>query len=363
MVPETALGYRHICCGEICLELRSWESLIDTIGRLTEAHGIHRYSCFDCKVYRCVFSLLSFQQAEESMHNAGRLIHLRSFEELRHISTLYTMSGKSQIAVTLCLLDLRTRNPRDRVFALRKFTPWFAKMKVAYDAPSEAVFEEATIALLESARDWSLPFWRLHAASPHLPSWAIDFTHEYMYETNDYDMKDQNGRPVSPLHPQFELFDASASSTARINTVDLHALHPAGFLWDQIETISDYEQVECGSRGLKNWKEVFRRWIRATKVFDHWKRQRGSADSSMEALKRIVVPPTGDIVQLVSDYRLVFTRRRRVGLVPIFAGKGECIAILASGKKPFVLRPVDASYAGQEAHRIIGGCYVDGNYA
>jgi predicted acylesterase/phospholipase RssA len=49
-----------------------------------------------------------------------------------------------------------------------------------------------------------------------------------------------------------------------------------------------------------------------------------------------------------------------MGLAPLDAAVGDRIAILASGNVPFVLRPVPVDYAGKEAYRIIGGCYVDG---
>jgi hypothetical protein len=62
----------------------------------------------------------------------------------------------------------------------------------------------------------------------------------------------------------------------------------------------------------------------------------------------------------VEQGRFFVTKRLRMGVAPIDAAIGDRIAILASGDAPFVLRPVPVEYAGEEAYRIIGGCYVDG---
>jgi hypothetical protein len=62
----------------------------------------------------------------------------------------------------------------------------------------------------------------------------------------------------------------------------------------------------------------------------------------------------------VKQGRFFVTKSLRMGLAPLDAAIGDRIAILAFGDAPFVLRPVPVEYAGEEAYRIIGGCYVDG---
>lgn len=58
--------------------------------------------------------------------------------------------------------------------------------------------------------------------------------------------------------------------------------------------------------------------------------------------------------------RFVVTKSGRFGSAQKGVIVGDCIAILASGDKPFILRPVPADYVGQEAYRLIGLCYIDG---
>jgi hypothetical protein len=58
--------------------------------------------------------------------------------------------------------------------------------------------------------------------------------------------------------------------------------------------------------------------------------------------------------------RFFVTQDLRMGLALLNATTGDWIAMLASGNAPFVLRPVPEDYAGEEAYRIIGGCFVEG---
>jgi hypothetical protein len=58
--------------------------------------------------------------------------------------------------------------------------------------------------------------------------------------------------------------------------------------------------------------------------------------------------------------RFFITKSLRMGLAPIDAAISDQIAILASGNAPILLRPVSVDYTGEEAYRVMGGCYVDG---
>jgi hypothetical protein len=62
----------------------------------------------------------------------------------------------------------------------------------------------------------------------------------------------------------------------------------------------------------------------------------------------------------LSNARFFVSKSLRIGLAPMGAAVGDQIAIIASADLPFVLRPVPEDYAGEEAYRIMGGCYVDG---
>jgi hypothetical protein len=79
----------------------------------------------------------------------------------------------------------------------------------------------------------------------------------------------------------------------------------------------------------------------------------GSPDKALEDLMCAI----RDNARLANFF---VTKRSRMGFAPVAAATGDRIAILASGSVPLVLRPVPVDYAGEDAYRIMGGCYVEG---
>lgn len=182
-----------------------------------------------------------------------------------------------------------------------------------------------------------------------------DFTHHYAENSPD-----QNGRLAEYLDPEHRSFDASAGSSIRIYPRDNVKLHLAGFLWDRIGFISSFEQVEFESERVRVLQEVLDPWLHAAGTAACLTEDERSAGFTLKAFMRVVLLEPHFLWDIASEYRFVCTRKMRMGLDPILAKEGDYIAILASGNMPFVLRQVDDSYAGEEAHRIIGACYIDG---
>lgn len=298
----------------------------------------------------------------------------------------------------------RTSDPRDSVLALCEVIPAFASIELDYTDTIEGIFGKATEALLRNPRDHygKLQHWVHPHASSQLPSWVLDFTH------CNHNI-DANG------HERFlrrEICsDASASSSTRIVHCDDISIHVAGFTFDNIHDISKCperpERAYYGIYALGSWlslaqvhllpfkpsrqegatyaRALVRTFATASESEHdftlaalrlpksvHWDNGPVEVLEAMSECARLVQEVENSdgfarVSRLMRDIntnlrraKFFVTGNHRMGLAPMDAAVGDRIAIFASGEVPFVLRPVPMEYAGEEAYRIIGGCYLDG---
>jgi hypothetical protein len=295
------------------------------------------------------------------------------------------------------------------VFALREIIPSLDKVRLGYTETPEYVFSVATEIMLRTTRAGlrELHKWYHPQASPQLPSWVFDFTH------CSIDI-DENGTRPWVSRTLIAKFDASAGSFVRVSQCTRASIHVAGFLFDEILDISlpvdNTLQPHLRSMTLWcSWMELARLHFRKCVAAEQ---RVAESDAFTRALLRTFVlgrtvkgrfdladlglpdsvdwedGPLGVLKAIIrlgisvgavtGNYhteaiaftealkrsshcaRFFVTKSFRLGLALPGAAVGDQIAILASGSLPFVLRPVPEDYAGEEAYRIMGGCYVDG---
>jgi hypothetical protein len=300
----------------------------------------------------------------------------------------------------------RTSDPRDSVFALRKIIPELANMKPNYSSTPERIFTIATETYLRNTRGGlgDLHQWFHPQASSQLPSWVFDFTH------CNVDVNENGGTVFLKLQTIRES-DASAGSPFRVAHCNGISMHVTGFVFDEILDITgfiDYS-LRPGNRwmaqvnvclsladsyclpsitSIQGYATYTRALIRTFGIgvsdlttntigldeylrsdLFHWE------DGPIQVLTIIstMSRPGVNAVEFeraktflsalssnLSNARFFVSKSLRIGLAPMGAAVGDQIAIIASADLPFVLRPVPEDYAGEEAYRIMGGCYVDG---
>jgi hypothetical protein len=415
---ENMFGLRHLCYGKLRIEFNCWCLTLSTcvlyIAALVDKLGVISW-------YRSVGSLTSMSKFREDMRQLSVTFAPFAFAEEFSIKVIVDHIKKRPSAddkLDYIHLDLpgdfyshffqrtfyRTRNPQDAVFALREIIPALAGVELNYESTPEHTFTVATESLLRNIHGGlrSLPQWFHPQASPQLPSWVFDFTH-----CNN--RINENGHEAFLSLYAIQKSDASAGSSFRVVHCDEKSMHVAGFIFDEILDVSrsfdhtirpalafetlllswvELAKVHCQAsevsrRGLATYtRAVIRTFGFDPRVKDFTLDELGSPDliqwedGPMEVLRAIhercgILETAGKfgervvglhrfIKRHVEQGRFFVTKSLRMGLAPLDAAIGDRIAILASGDAPFVLRPVPVEYAGEEAYRIIGGCYVDG---
>jgi hypothetical protein len=412
---ENMQNLRHLCYGKLRIEFNCW--------RLTLGTCFFYVHALDDRLlvlswYRSVGSLTSMSKFLEDMRQLSVTFAPFAFAEENFIKEIVDHIKKRPSAdnkLDYIHRDLpgifqseffqktfyRTSNPQDAVFALREIIPALAGVELNYESTPEHTFTVATERLLRNTHDGlrRLPFWFHPQASPQLPSWVFDFTH-----CNS--RVDENGhKAFLPIHK----FEASAGSSFRVVHCDEKSMHVDGFIFDEILDVSrsfnrtirlalaldtlllswtKLAQVHCQAsevsrRGLGTYTRAVIRTLSFEPHFKDFTLDELNSpnliqweDGPMEVLRAIfersdILAAAGNfservvglhrfIKRHVEQGRFFVTKSLRMGLAPLDAAIGDRIAILASGDAPFVLRPVSVEYAGEEAYRIIGGCYVDG---
>jgi hypothetical protein len=417
---ENMLPQRHICYGKSRIELKSWTLIASRCVLYVDAL---EKSLLVVSWYSSVYSLMSDAE-KEFLNDLGQLTATFApfaFAEEIFIKEMLERIKKRPDADDkpgLTYPDLpnffraeffnntfyRTSNPQDAVFVLSEVIPALADVELNYANTPEHIFAMATESILRNAHEGlrDLRQWFHPQASCQLPSWVFDFTH------CNLDV-DENGRESFVPHKTISESDASAGSFFRVVNCNGTSIHVAGFVFDEILYIS--HSVDDTIQPRLRFVELSLKWIQLAQLhcqahevarrgfgtytralirtfgFDHRVKDftlndLGSPvlvrweDGPLEILPAIFVrsrmfASAGNFGEKVvglqqavnrhlSRARFFVTRSLRMGLAPIDAVIGDRIAILASGNLPFVLRPVSRDYVGEEAYRIIGGCYVDG---
>lgn len=299
----------------------------------------------------------------------------------------------------------RTSDPRDSVFVLRNLVPELAYMKSDYTDSIETIFGEATELILRHARVGigELGYWTHPHASPHLPSWTFDFTHcsENLDENGDARFLFASGDP-----------DAPVGSQVRVERRDERSLYAAGFIFEEIKEI--YNSIDRRIWNMHSWKHQLLLWLQHTlrqveetaaskidrdrQIYNFLRTVSSNrTDPNNSSLRDLHLPGSFNprkgatnvfkavesLVKILQDSddsprthaasafevntdfnahhaRLIVTKGRRFGSAHKTVAVGDRVAILASGNVPFILRPIPVEHIGEEAYRIIGGCYIDG---
>jgi hypothetical protein len=414
---ENMLPQRRICYGELKIDLPYWRTILIEctlyVDALQPRLGVwSSYSYMSSRMSNAEKTFLQdmkqlittfapFALAEEIFlkHQAGELPEFTAAISV----PAYVALPDSYQAQFLQDTFYRTSDPRDAVFALHPLIPELMNLDLNYADSPEHIFSIATEALLRNSRDGlrDLGHWFHPQASPQLPSWVFDFTHCNIGV-------DENGRTAFLTTSTIRGSDASAGSPFRVKQCDGTSMHVAGFMIDEIFDISHFVsntlQPNIADIGL-SWvrlahlhlgaraevsRQEYGRYTRALlRTFGYDRQVKDFTladldspdlvqweDGPLAVLAAIhershTVAAAGDGSHRIVGFeyamrrhwrraKFFVTKNFRMGLAPLDAAVGDRIAILASGNVPFVLRPVPVDYAGEEAYRIIGGCYVDG---
>jgi hypothetical protein len=278
----------------------------------------------------------------------------------------------------------QTTDPRDRVYAMLRFTAGFMQLglKPNYRISTEEVFTRTTVEILIAAQSWSAKQFIYPSASPFLPSWAIDFT----LPTVDTEcFLDRIGD------------DINAAPSTRSNVAELGPgiIISAGFVYDEIVAVTPiYSPLDLKlsfADGDSDITWIFWKWWNTLTNSDNprsvSRRENGLWASYCRTLcldsedfcrkdvaschpckldsdpvKRRL--PIGLWLLLKSSTfrsaRLVVTRTGQIGLAPLAVEPGDYIAILAGGDVPFTLRKVRMEGIYRDAYKLLGCCYIDG---
>ena len=417
---ENMQPYRHVCFGGLKIELRSWTLLLLVVNLYVQRIKLSitaflpsleklltdSEKSFLGGIELMAAAFMPFAFAEEAFDRKNAAIGQLSIGDDERNTTIPARGSSKIQAIYQSDFFLntfyRTSNPRDSVFALLDIVPGLANVKLDYDSTPEHIFSVATEALLRNNRDGlrDLPQWLHPQASSQLPSWVFDFTH-----CNN--AVDENGNKKIFSDVAVSEFDASVGSLFSVVCCNSVSIHVNGFIYDEILDISERTRPPDDDDG---WTAILDSWVRLARRSRKTYLGRSSKqkytytmlrtlsschdaftqdesrllhtvrwrDRPVKILNAIIkqgcmmkseadLEEFGEAADLLDTIqrnvlrgRFYFTKGRRMGLAPIGAAIGDRIAILASANLPFVLRPVPEDYAGEEAYRIMGGCYVDG---
>lgn len=263
----------------------------------------------------------------------------------------------------------------------------------------EEVFSKATVAALcfkDALRSQAgLNIWNDPSASPHLPSWVIDFT-AVPIEIKDLQMHDD-----FLLKACWGRFDAAAGSPALMRRIGTAYLNVAAFFLDEIHVISPPFGRFIGSELSIKTVAAWGHCIELAKQFSIsdlrvWQTvciDRGPArrrfteshvkllaDEYMTLMERIANGDSENDLsndsrrdwtsttywcmltsRLMLTHRFFITTTGCLGLAHRNAAVGDRIAIFASRNMPFIIRPVDAvNSTRKKTHQLVGSCYLEG---
>lgn len=334
---------------------------------------------------------------------------------------------KASLEMTSRYPHWQTTDPRDRVYALTGALPGFMGLKLRpdYTLPTQEVFVQTTVAILQASRTWSHRQFFHPSASPYLPSWAIDFTSSSSASLSAFEMA------LISDAKQWLRYKADANAAFRLQRVRHGMLLTAGFVFDTVVATSPLYQPSLDSvadacilnnvlyisRVFWSWRETllnrhYLRYLLRNKKHRNildvvvslcrilWSCWQAQADT--ESVRRI------DIMSFMPDYqfeefgpdhaagcresfatntlhklparilrqliaarsphsffrsaRLIITKKGYIGLAPLAIEPQDKIAIIATGRAPFALRKVQAKNYDGDAYRLLGGCYIDGEF-
>lgn len=407
---EAMQSKKYICYGELRIVLRKWSHMSQTCSKWDKKIRVRLQ---DTSFWSSLNSSKSSVEIDYLMRPTSLNSTLRPFQVAERqfhdrLAKRQLGNAGSKFCVSLQRMFYRTSDPRDSVFVLRNLVPELVDMKSDYTDSIEIIFGEATELILRHARVGigELGYWTHPHASSHLPSWAFDFTHcsESLDENGDARFLFATRDP-----------DASAGSLIRVERRDMRSLYAAGFIFDEVQEVDNSVDRRLWNR--HSWKHQLLLWLqhvlrhvenlaaskkdRDRQIYSFLRtvgsNRRDPNNSSLcdlhlpgslnpqkgvtnvsEAVKSLVkiLQDSDDSDGSVATYaassfevntdfnaqrtRLVITKDHRFGLAHKTVAVGDRVAILASGNVPFMLRPVPVGYVGEEAYRIIGGCYIDG---
>lgn len=389
-IQEASLPNKYLHFGEFRCRIKSWLACYDTllcfIQEISEDIVVGNIRVPGDHL-ACLRDLSSVPQILEMFIHAEQIGEREQNSSIalypRHRSPYVSRFSDPRAIDVIQWSAIRTTDPRSIIFALRNLVPAFKSMDADQGDGIQKVFSDATLALLRSARDgWSYNYWLHPSLSPYLPSWANDFTQSDR-------MQDGDGE-IRMLAHVAGCFDASAQSQVQITRLDWRTLQAAGFTFDSIAGISSVN-ISRDASAVLDWlraaygediprETAFSRTISIGQALRHFHNAQMSGplqsipdDSILHGGTATGRPADNHTEAAETDrgrqrrskmagtaYRVVFTGRSNIGLVPVLATVGDHVAILSSGRMPFILRPVKASRTRGAAYRIIGGCYIDG---
>lgn len=375
----------RLCYSQLRFDLRSWMKLSDILyreGRRTQ----------DTEILDLAMTLSSF-------YPLSQWHRMDSNDQASVIQQCPAEHTKSAMEFYANHTDWQTSDPRDRVYAVLGSLPGVSDLgiNINYDKPVEDVFIETSVAILNASQTWSHSQFTQPSVSHCLPSWAIDFTSRI--ELRDVDWVFHNS----------ECFNAAMGAQFRLAALGSEKLITAGYLLDEIEWVSPNFGC-CMNKSSPAFILNHQRTMSRTELQNH-KIERveheRNAFITRTAQRIRGVPPefTNDIAAVwwrtmcagllntetrfgtaqaaairdnadvktcsnvlkrvwlnLEHSKPMITRKGYIGMVPLSAETGDSIAIIATGKLPFLLRKVEAKQVEGDAYIMKGGCYVDGEF-
>ncbi|KAM0549854.1 hypothetical protein ACHAPJ_009296 [Fusarium lateritium] len=356
--------------------------------------------------------------ASQSPHNASQQISMapiwKTLKPKGKTSVVPTTPIESQdtkelssiLEVFLSGLDLKTTDPRDKLFALLTFaneTHDASKLddliRPNYDKSKERVFadftrwwirEHGSVAILSSIHCQPARTWRrtqgpdAHNAVVGRPTWSVD-------------SKGNSAWTQANLNARFK-FKAAGDTKPNLEllkTTDLLVLRLSGIHITEIKRISHFPieyfypyQRQIGFRG--EMPEVFDKIVDPCGLTPFWTRKYGADDFKQESMQACgqkyrdhmgshwnyverqelkVLKPNGKPEAEWYETRLLPTciepcffvsTSGLFGLCPWQSKEGDVVVALDGGNVPYLLRPVNVEGESEQKYELVGECYVQG---
>jgi hypothetical protein len=386
---------------EIILPVRStihlghWQTTYENISLARVRRNIHLGGC--CARSRAVQSFAVRHKLDHFLGEVARIdmVHYPRLEpEQSVIGDIMKSTLANQIhtlyQVSLFFAARNCKDPRDKVFSILGLAkdPIFSDFNPDYTASIADCYTDFFSRMIE----WSGGDCRVLLGScfgpslPDMPSWVRNFSHTYNSETI--------GQEVRRLQI-YDLYNASAGRNGRLKFLNRTELMVLAVRSEIIAATGPVMNNIFDDR--KAVKEILREWLRMynsrveTAKLDkteahnrisrtlcaglhndmslknmYWRRNTQEDGPSVRAFQQVL---NGDFSALDDGYipgvamstanrALYVTESGSVGLCNPQATSGDRIWVVIGAKVPFVLRKTKDAYHGQNAHQLVGDCFM-----
>lgn len=379
------------------IHLGEWQTTYETISLARNRRDSQLGGC--CAQSRAVQSFAIRHKFDHFLGEVAR-IDLVHYPRLKQGQSAVADIMKSKSAhqlpalyqVVLSFAARQCKDPRDKVFSILGLAKGsvFSDFKPDYAVAVARCYTDFFARVIQ----WSGGDYRVllgSAFGPSLsgmPSWSRNFSHPYSSELIGQEMRQLQ---------VYSLYDCSNGRIGRLKVLNQKELYVQAVKADRITAIgpelgSLFAGSEIVKPVLKEWMNMYRREIKSSSYDEvqahsrisrtlcaglhndmaiqnvYWRRDTESDIPSVASFQQLL---SGDLSALDDGYvpgvvmatanrALYITETGGIGLCSSGARHGDTVWTLIGANVPFVLRKTSDEYIGQNAHQLIGDCFMLG---